>query len=64
MQDVDPAADCEFDGHARQLLFVGLPSNAEYVPAGQLMHVALEGAPVIVEYLPVPHKAHDAEPVV
>jgi hypothetical protein len=60
VQDVDPAADCEFDGHGRQLL---LPSDAEYVPAGQLMHVAMEVAPMIGEYLPAAHPMHENEPV-
>jgi len=43
-------------GHVRQAVLTLAPSEAEYVPAGQLMHVAEDVAATVAEYVPTGHE--------
>jgi hypothetical protein len=52
---VDPATDCEFVGHARQVFAAVAPSVIEYVLTPQLVHAT---EPVASLNFPAPHAVH------
>jgi hypothetical protein len=43
-------------GHVKHAVLALAPSEAEYVPAGQLMHVAEDVAATAEEYVPAGHE--------
>jgi hypothetical protein len=52
---VDAITDCEFAGHARQVISTVSTSVAEYVLAQQSVHMA---GPIVSLYFPATHTVH------
>ena len=52
---VDPTTDCDFAGHARQVITTVSTTVAEYVFAQQSVHMA---GPIVSLYFPATHTVH------